>query len=143
MYPTDAITEWREISGVTNVTIANGSNVKTILGIAMQQGNVASQTDLRCGNSVIARNYATNLSYIPLNYRCSDTININKTGNDNASVVVTYVPYDMRYMSTSTVERLADIGKLGPSYFDWLLIAGVAIFFISFMTWGAISFTKP
>jgi len=95
MYPTDAITIYDEINGNVTDTLVSGSNAKTVLGVSFQQENISSDTSLRCGTQIIAKNYATNLNYNPLSYVCYDTINILKTGNDSASVIVTYVPRDV------------------------------------------------
>jgi hypothetical protein len=95
MYPSDAISIYDEISGNVTHTLVSGTSPKTILGVSFQQENISSDTSLRCGNNIVAKNYATNLNYNPLSYICNDTINILKTGNDDASIIVTYVPRDV------------------------------------------------
>lgn len=98
-FPTDAKTTWNEISGNVNHVLVSGTTPKTILGIAIQQGNNASETSVRCGSNTVARNYATNLGMVLVSYLCNDTINVQKSGQDLASVVVTYVDYDLSTLS--------------------------------------------
>lgn len=147
--PTDTLTIWREVTGTGNTLLVSGSTTKTILGVAMQQGNTSSDTDLRCGTEVIARNYATNFSYVPLNKVCTSTINIQKTGNDNASLVVNYVPYDLSKKSTTTVATTTIItGDVtvqdNPtfSFQEGLFIMAVFLFIISYNVWGKLNFFK-
>lgn len=147
--PTDTLTIWREVTGNGNTLLVSGSTTKTILGVAMQQGNTSSDTDLRCGTQVIARNYATNFSYVPLNKVCTSTINIQKTGNDNASLVVNYVPYDLSKKSTTTVATTTIItGDVtvqdNPtfSFQEGLFIMAVFLFIISYNVWGKLNFFK-
>lgn len=147
--PTDTLTIWREVTGNGNTLLVSGSTTKTILGVAMQQGNTSSDTDLRCGTEVIARNYATNFSYVPLNKVCTSTINIQKTGNDNASLVVNYVPYDLSKKSTTTVATTTIItGDVtvqdNPtfSFQEGLFIMAVFLFIISYNVWGKLNFFK-
>jgi len=142
MLPTDTKTIATGVSGTGNTIVVSGTNPKTILGVAMQQGNVASDTDVRCGTEVIARNYATNFSYVPTNKVCYNTINIEKTGNDNAHVIINYVTYDMSLKATSTMEDLYQQGKLGANLSEWSFVVAVFLFFLSWMAWSRISFTK-
>lgn len=100
MYPKDAITEHHEVQG-NNTTIVYDGGINTILAISMQQENVSSDTTVLCGNDMIGRNYATNFSMVQMNYICDDDILILKTKNDKASVVITYVPYDIAQNDTS------------------------------------------
>ena len=144
--PTDTVTLFNEVSGTGNTVLVSGTTGKTILGVAMQQQNVASDTDVRCGTTVIARNYATNFSYVPINKVCYDTINIQKTGNDTASVIVNYVPYDLSLMSTTTQEVIVvDVkagGYVGPTFNEWLFVSGIVVFLVSFMVWGRFNFFR-
>lgn len=103
--PSDTKTIQIEVQGTANTVLVNTTTAKTILGVAIQQQNIASDTDLRCGTTVLARNYATNFSYVPINYICFSTINIQKTGNDKASVVVNYVERD----TSTTLDPLSDL----------------------------------
>lgn len=93
MFPPDSITYHSELSGpVTDYFFTDPP--ATLLGISFQQSANNSTTELRCGNDTVALNYAKDLSFNPLNYVCDQSLNLTKTGNDNSSVIVTYVPYD-------------------------------------------------
>lgn len=102
MYPNDAITAVQEISGVTTWVITNSGNY-TVLAVAMQQQNNASNTIVKCGNDIVAKNYATNFSNVQMNYQCENNIlQVSKTGNDSSTVIVTYVPYLTGDYATTT-----------------------------------------
>ena len=101
MYPNDAITHTTEIAGPVTEIVYNGGD-NTILAVAMQQSNVSSDTEIRCGSDLVAKNYATNFSNVTMNYQCDGAIVIAKTGNDDATVVITYVPYLTSEYSTTT-----------------------------------------
>jgi len=107
MFPNDAITTFTEVAGTGNTVVVSGTAKKTILGVSMQQGNNASATVIQCGTTPIAKNYATNFSYVPENYSCQNTINIQKTGNDSAAVIITYVPYKRSDFATTTAQVAA------------------------------------
>jgi len=111
MYRSDTITTFNEVSGDGITTIVSGNDPKIILGVAMQQGNVSSDTEVRCGNDVVAKNYATNFSHVPINYLCDDDINITKTGNDDASVIITYAPYGIENIATTTYNPTSGIAS--------------------------------
>lgn len=140
--PSDAKSVQVEVSGNGNTVVVNGTNAKTILGVAMQQSNTASDTSLRCGTTILAKNYATNFSYVPLNKVCYGTINIEKTGADTASVVINYVTYDMSLKPTTTIQDVYNNGQLGLNANEWLFIVAIFLFFISWKSWGAISIIK-
>lgn len=102
MYPNDAITYTTEIHGAVTEILTDSGDF-TILAVAMQQSNVSSATKLQCGSDLVAQNYATNFSNVTMNYQCDDDIvQIVKTGNDYATVIVTYVPYLTGDYSTTT-----------------------------------------
>lgn len=102
MFDNDTLTFSGEFCGIfSNFDIANG-DAHTILGVAMQQANVSSDTTLKCGNEMVARNYATNYSHVPMMYSCENDIHLDKTGNDCAFVIVNYVPYLKSNFSTTT-----------------------------------------
>lgn len=101
-YPNDAITYSTEIAGALTEIVYNGGD-STILAVAMQQSNMSSDTTIRCGGDEVAKNYATNYSNVTMNYQCEDgAINILKSGNDDAFIVITYVPYLTGDYSTTT-----------------------------------------
>jgi len=102
MFQNDAVTFVTEISGATT-NIFTDSGDYTVLSVAMQQENNASNTQIKCGNNLIAKNYSTNFSNVPMNYQCSgDILQVVKTGNDHSTVIITYVPYLTGDYSTTT-----------------------------------------
>jgi hypothetical protein len=96
MYPSDALTVQHELIGPTSYTLVSGTNAKTIIGLSIQQSGVASTSNLKCGTTVLALNYGKDLPYNNTSYYCSDNININKTGQDSSSFIITYVNRDTR-----------------------------------------------
>ena len=92
MFPTDSITVTEIVQGVVSVNVST-ADPSTILSVAIQQQNNSSNTLVLCGNEVVAKNYATNFSQVQMSYECEDFITVSKTGNDEASVIITYVPY--------------------------------------------------
>lgn len=133
-FPNDAKTVWNEISGNTNHVLVSGNTPKTVLGVSIQQGNNASETDIRCGNDVIARNYATNLGMVLVSYYCANSINVQKSGQDNASVVVTYVDYDLSTLAS--VESTLSASESTLSLF-FKFIQGVMVFVVVWVAYKA------
>lgn len=101
MFPNDTVTYSNEVCGPQDLNVYTGGD-NTILGVAMQQSNISSDTTVLCGNDPVAKNYATNYSHVPLNYQCEDNIKISKTGNDCAFVIINYTPYMTSDYSTTT-----------------------------------------
>lgn len=102
IFPYDSITLFDEIVGITNHTLVSGNDDKTILSITFQQSKDLSDTTLFCGNEVLAKNYGKDFGQTFTNFQCADDIIIAKTGNDEASIILTYVPYSTQQLSTST-----------------------------------------
>jgi len=102
MFPNDSITLYEEIVGITTTDLVNDNDDKTILAITFQQSKDLSDTVLYCGNDILAKNYGKDFGQTYTNYQCSDNITISKTGNDEASVIITYVPYFTSNFSTTT-----------------------------------------
>lgn len=102
MFTPDTITYSDEICGRNDDLVVSNANENTILGVAMQQSNNSSDTTIECGNDAVAKNYATNYSHVPMNYQCDDNIEITKTGNDCAFVIINYVPYLTSDFTTPT-----------------------------------------
>lgn len=106
MYPIDALTQYHELVGAGSYTMVAGTSVKYILGASIQQENVSSTSEVLCGSSVVARNYAKDLIHNNLQYRCEDDLKISKTGNDDASFIVTYVEKDLALTPTPATVRI-------------------------------------
>lgn len=103
VFPGDAITVYHELVGTGNFTLVSGNSPKTILGVSVQQSATNSTSDIRCGNTdIFVRNYGKDFPYNAINKICDGDIVVEKTGNDNASFIITYVPYHMpRYQMIS------------------------------------------
>ena len=102
MFPNDAITKTFELSGPVSQNFSQNGGPNTILAVAMQQSNVSSNTEIICDGDLVAKNYATNFSNVTMNFQCLDDIIVSKTGNDNATIIITYVPYLTSEYSTTT-----------------------------------------
>lgn len=100
IFPTNAITKSVEVSGNGVTNIENSGNW-TVLAFSTQQENTASLTQLRCGTTVINTNYAVDLSQVLMQYECTGTLNISKTGADKSFNVITYVPGFVRSATTT------------------------------------------
>lgn len=122
MLPNDSISLFYEISGTTSQTLVSGTSHKTIIAVSMQQSKDLSDTILLCGTDILAKNYAKDLPQNFINYQCNDDIIISKTGNDLASVIISYVPYytsdfatttEVGYNPTTTISTSSDITIYG------------------------------
>jgi len=91
VFPNDAITKTFHITGASTQTITGGSS--TILGVQAMQSAQASNTSVLCGANEVFLNMAKDTPFILMNYVCSDTLTIVKTGNDTSFTTITYVPY--------------------------------------------------
>jgi uncharacterized membrane protein len=131
MLPFDTITYTIHIphSGSGTYIISNIFPT-TILGFSFNQKNVASDSIIQCGDVKVFDNFATSIPYISLNYLCNDVLKIVKTGNDEAMILVNYVPYNITLNSTST-----PLFKNGFSYGDILIL----FFFFIIMVAGVFS----
>jgi len=127
MFPNDSITVFEEVQGAITVNVST-SDPSTILSVAVQQENNSSDTQVRCGSDIVAKNYATNFSQVTMLYECNDFINISKTGNDKASVIITYVPYHLSevpppFNPTTNIASSTDIAIYGSFTGGEVLIA--------------------
>lgn len=132
MFPSDAVSIYYEQVGAGSHTLVSGTNVKYVLGVQMQQSGVASDSILQCGSSVISRNYAKNLTFELTSYRCADIIQIVKTGNDNVSVEVTYVPRDI---VTTQDPLIRTVSVVQPVYVNFASASGIAMHDMTYIMW--------
>ena len=105
MFPQGSQTDFYYFSGAGSHTVT--TLPATLLGYSFKQGNVSSDTDLRCGTTVLFKNESTDISHTMVNYYCQDGLNYAKTGNDNAQIVTTYILGDYNMRSTTTVTTVA------------------------------------
>lgn len=80
----------------------------------MQSGQ-ASDTVLQCGSTTFMRNYAKDTPSTQMQYRCSDTLSVTKTGNDNSFINVTYVMRDIATQS-AVLGQTVDIATTSAIY---------------------------
>lgn len=104
IFPSDAITIFETAQGNITTTIINNNDPLTILAITFQQEKDLSDTILYCGNDPLAKNYGKDFAQSFTNYKCDDDIILNKTGNDEASLIITYIPYYQSDTGTTTSE---------------------------------------
>lgn len=132
MFPPDAITIFEEISGNVTTTIVNNNDDLTVLAITFQQSKDLSDTILFCGNDPLAKNYGKDFAQTFTNYKCNDDLILNKTGNDNATVIVTYIPYfqsntatttELGYNPSTNISSSSDIQVYGSFSAGEILIA--------------------
>lgn len=109
MFQNDAVTYVNEISGATtDIFTDSGDYTVTLVSIVVSDDT--NEVELKCGDDLIAKVYATpfnnipfSLVSVPMNYQCADDIlQISKTGAGNATSIVTYVPYLTGNYSTTT-----------------------------------------
>jgi hypothetical protein len=125
MFPTDALTITHEQVGAGSYTFFS-SGVHYILGLFMQQSGQASDTILLCGTTEIAKNYAKDLFYSSMQYRCDGTLKLTKTGNDKSFMAITYVERDLSVLPT-TASMSASVND---AYAVAWLLAGIFVFTI-------------
>lgn len=132
MFPKDAITEVKEIDGVGQFFLDNGSTRdKTILNITIQQSGTASESIVLCGNTEIAKNYNKDLR-IFMNYSCNDFVKLEKTGQgDIAFFNITYVTYNTATGTTSPT-------FINGFSYDGILIGLLLFLMFSIMFFGGI-----
>lgn len=91
MFPLGAISTTTTINGAKTLVLVSTTSPTRILGLHMQQENVASLTQIKCGDYVVGKNYAKDYTLDLLNFHCNSDISVVKTGNDEAFVSVTYI----------------------------------------------------
>lgn len=124
MLPTATLTYIIELSG--NSTTTAITPPCTILGYEIMQENLASDTAILDGTSVLFRNYAKSTEYVPVNHICQDSINIIKSGNDTALITINYLPYSV----TPSIFQQMGYGDILISFFLFLIILGSMFGFI-------------
>jgi hypothetical protein len=139
MFPADTITQTHELSGPSSFTFVNGTEVKYIFQITMQQSGTASDTFLYCGNNVVSRNYAKDTPNQLLNYRCENTIRTAKTGNDNSFITISYVNRDVTLQSPFNALTVSDFATgsammngVGTTFQLFFIFFIFAIFYMFF-----------
>lgn len=101
IYPKDAKTKTIIIQGNTDEIIIT-EIPSTILAVRIQQSGTASETMVLCGSDYVALNYAKDFPISLVNYVCNDIVKVEKTGQDQAFISVTYVSYDISQSGSTT-----------------------------------------
>jgi hypothetical protein len=102
MLTSDTQTIVYNASGTQTIVLIPQNTTNTILGVAISQENLASDTNLVCRNpatgdqKIILTNFAKTISYAEMNFVCPNgyDVEIQKTGNDQSQTILNYVPYD-------------------------------------------------
>lgn len=63
-----------------------------IVGVSIQQSGTASESELRCNNTILAKNYGKDFPFNTISFYCNGAINVTKTGNDKAAFIITTIP---------------------------------------------------
>ena len=101
MFPDNAITISQIFDGSVSSTIIIPTYPSTLLGVNISQENLASNTNLYCGNELVLTNFAKTTEFMLIHKICNDVVRVQKAGNDKAQLLLTYVPYDIS-QATST-----------------------------------------
>lgn len=127
MLPKDTITYMQHIplQSAGEYVIFQGNS--TVLGVNFLQSAISSNTDLKCDNNLWYRNFAKDIPYISLNRQCSGTLKFVKTGNDEAMILVNYIPY---FDTSTTTLPTFTFGEVLTNFFLFILIVGFLVSFI-------------
>jgi hypothetical protein len=143
MFDEGAVTVIHELVGAGSYIIVNDTNLKYIQSVAMQQSGVASVSEIYCGTDVVARNYGKDFPAVLMQYRCTDIIQVSKTGNDSSTFIITYTTRDLSQLRVSTSSgQLVEFGNqtaIAMQGLSFILWTGFALLLlmqsIMFGTW--------
>lgn len=88
-YPYNSTTTEVLVSGPNDFIWLTASE-KVLLAVNIQQSGVASETNIYCGDTIFAKNYAKDLAQKHIFKNCSENIRLSKTGQDEAFVTLVY-----------------------------------------------------
>lgn len=116
-----------------DVILDGTTNFKTILGINFLQGSTASDTILKCGSQNVYQNFAKDTAYIELNFPCEDNLKLEKTGQDEAQIIVNYVVRDRGNIPDPFNDSFASINSqvFLTNFFLFIIVLGGIIFLVS------------
>jgi len=129
MYDPDAITITHELVGDGTYTLVDNSDVKYVVGVSIQQSKDLSTSWAYCGTNIFVRNYGKDFPYNQVHVRCTDPIVFQKTGNDSATIVLTYIPRDISIVATPSA-TLVEFGQntaVGMQGISYILFIGLAL----------------
>jgi len=128
MLPKDTITYTLHIpSQGQGEYIITQNKPLTILGASFTQSGISSETKLVCGTSEIFDNFAKDISYFEANIICNDVFKIVKTGNDEAMILVNYIPY---VDTATTTNKSFTYGEILTNYFLFIIMVACVFGFI-------------
>jgi len=86
MFPDNAITISQIFDGSVSSTIIIPTYPSTLLGVNISQENLASNTNLYCGNELVLTNFAKTTEFMRIHKICTDVVRVQKAGNDKAQL---------------------------------------------------------
>jgi len=128
-FPYDAQTIQHELIGASTYTALNSGD-RTILGVSIQQSGVASTTNVKCGTTTFVINYGKDFPYNDMMYHCNNTIVFDKTGQDNSSIILTYIDRDINVASSAVSMKYEPQTLTGISDYMHTSFVGTAIIII-------------
>jgi len=126
MFTKDAETRYKELIGASSYELFPSGDWY-VVGASIQQGNVSSNSEIRCNSTTFIKNYAKDFSYNVLSYHCDGAINIYKTGNDDATYVVTAIPADKYTSSSASVSGALDYDAYNISMGNSMYLLWIAL----------------
>lgn len=136
MYPNEAVTVFNEFTSTGGKELL-ATSTRTILNIKITNSTTSPASSIVYCGSVSTSNRLVDISLVPLNFDINNqvvcTARLYSVSTAGTKIYVTYVPYDMNSVSTT------EMNYTGPTFHEWLLVAGVIIFLLSFMSWKRMS----
>jgi len=127
IFPQDTDTHSLFLSGASTTIVHeyDPNEYSEVISVSMQQEKDLSNTELYCGDVLIAKNYAKDLGQIFMSYPCYDDITIEKTGNDEAFVSVVILH------STTTMPKYINNFSYGDIMIGFILFLMLTGMFFS------------
>lgn len=123
------------IFGNATVTInnpfTNGKEFNYVISITMQQEKDLSDTQIFCGDILLAHNYGKDFPQMLTMFDCSnDILSINKTGNDEAYIQIAMLHESpILYATTSTTSPYTGLATINNFTYGEIII-GLFLFFV-------------
>ncbi len=134
--PSDTQTVAAYLTTAATTTILDNSDPITILSIAIANKANNQVVDFYCDSQYLSSFSVPTAVYSPVNVPCNDDLIVHTRLASDVTVVINYVPYYTQELSTTTREYD------GANLNEWLFVVAVFLFFLSWISWSRISFTK-
>lgn len=124
MLPKDTISYTKYILNEATTTaeyIITSEYPSTILGFSFEQKGKASEINLNCGEELIFNHFEKTTAYTELNRTCNDILKVDIIDNDEAMIVVNYIPY---VDNATTTTANFTYGEILTNLFLFVLILG-------------------